>query len=282
MSPHFGYIRVSSVDQNTDRQLDGVQIDRVFKENISGKSKNRPVLQECLNHLREGDTLHVHSMDRLARNLKDLQGIVEELTGRGIKVKFHKENLTFTNDTSPMSTLMLQIMGAVAEFERSLIKERQMEGIQKAKEQGKHLGRKPSLNKKQMEELRTMVENGIPKTEIAKHFKVSRQTIYRQIANMEFIVGQRNHIEGITHALMENQETVSNAAGRTYHQNMRKHLDKVGQALMKSQDTLIHALGGEPDHQKNDSNRTGQSNPNWPSKTGNPSGGGRGNNPPRK
>ncbi len=184
MSPQFGYIRVSTIDQNTDRQLDTIKLDRVFTEKISGKTKNRPVLQECLKHLRSGDTLHVHSMDRLARNLKDLQEIVEELTAKGIVVQFHKENLTFTDDTSAMSKLMLQIMGAVAEFERSLIKERQMEGIQKAKEQGKHLGRKATLNNDQMLELQARVNAGVSKKDVAQEFGISRQTLYRVLARL--------------------------------------------------------------------------------------------------
>ena len=178
MSPQFGYIRVSTVDQNTDRQLDGMKLDRIFTEKISGKTVNRPVLKECLSHLRSGDTLHVHSMDRLARNLKDLQQIVEDLTGKGIKIVFHKENLTFTNDANPMSKLMLQIMGAVAEFERCLIKERQMEGIQKAKAKGVYTGRKPCLNEKQKNAIRQKRAEGFNPTQLAKEFGVSRATVY--------------------------------------------------------------------------------------------------------
>jgi len=184
MSPQFGYVRVSTIDQNTERQLDGVTLDKTFTEKISGKSRQRPVLQQCLEHLRSGDTLHVHSMDRLARNLADLQAIVEELTNQNIIVKFHKENLTFTNDTSPMSRLMLQIMGAVAEFERSLIKERQLEGIAKAKAMGKHLGRQAILNDDQRAALKDMVDSGRSKSEVAKHFGISRQTLYRTLAKL--------------------------------------------------------------------------------------------------
>ncbi|VVS93063.1 recombinase family protein [Desulfoluna spongiiphila] len=99
-----------------------------------------PALQECLEYLTEGDVLHIHSMDRLDRNLMDFQRMVESLTSRDIVIKFRKEHLTFTNDTAPMSRPMLQIMGAVAEFERSLIRERQREGIHKAKQEGRHLG----------------------------------------------------------------------------------------------------------------------------------------------
>ena len=185
MGPQFGYVRVSTVEQNTDRQLDGLNLDKVFTEKISGKSIKRPVLQECLNHLREGDTLHIHSMDRLARNLKDLQAIVENLTTRGILVKFHKENLEFTGESNAVSKLMLQIMGAVAEFERSLIKERQLEGIQKAKEKGKHLGRKPVLSTDQIEELKAMVDSGMEKKAVAQEFGISRQTLYRVLAKLQ-------------------------------------------------------------------------------------------------
>jgi DNA invertase Pin-like site-specific DNA recombinase len=179
MGPNIGYIRVSTVDQNTDRQLDGIHLDQRFEDKVSGSSTKRPKLKECLNFLRSGDTLHVHSMDRLARNLKDLQSIVEGLTAKGITVKFHKENLEFTDDSNAMSKLMLQIMGAVAEFERSLIRERQAEGIQKAKQKGKHLGRKATLNDVQVYELCQMVTDGIQKKDVADHFGISRQTLYR-------------------------------------------------------------------------------------------------------
>ena len=179
MSPNVGYIRVSTVGQNTDRQLDGIELDRRFEEKISGRSTKRPKLQECMNFLRPGDTLHVHSMDRLARNLKNLQEIVEELTAKGVTIRFHKESLEFTSDANPMSTLMLQIMGAVAEFEKSLIHERQAEGIQKAKDKGKHLGRKATLDAEQVKELCQMITDGTPKTDVATHFGISRQTVYR-------------------------------------------------------------------------------------------------------
>jgi DNA invertase Pin-like site-specific DNA recombinase len=185
MGPHIGYIRVSTIDQNTDRQLDGIHLDHRFEEKVSGSSTRRPKLKECLNYLRSGDTLHVHSMDRLARNLKDLQGIVEDLTAKGITVKFHKESLEFTDDSNAMSKLMLQIMGAVAEFERSLIRERQAEGIQKAKQKGKHLGRKATLNCAQVQELCRMVADGMQKKDVADHFGISRQTLYRILKDQQ-------------------------------------------------------------------------------------------------
>jgi len=123
-----GYIRVSTLDQNTSRQeeqLSGFELDRTFIDKASGKDTARPQLQEAIKYCREGDKLIVHSMDRLARNLDDLRAIVRGLTDRGVAVQFVKENLTFIGEDSPMSKLMLSVMGAFAEFERSLIKERQ-------------------------------------------------------------------------------------------------------------------------------------------------------------
>ena len=102
---NVSYIRVSSYDQNTERQLKGLAVDREFKEKASGKDTERPQLKACFEHLRTGDTLHVHSIDRLARNLKDLQEIVEKLTGKGVVVQFHKEGLTFTGDENLMQNL---------------------------------------------------------------------------------------------------------------------------------------------------------------------------------
>ncbi len=182
---NIGYIRVSTVGQNKDRQLDGIDLDKVFQDQISGKAINRPGLKKCLEYIRDGDTLHIHSMDRLARNLKDLQTVVDDLTGHGITVKFHKENLIFDNNANAMSKLLLQVMGAFAEFERALIKERQLEGIAAAQKKGKHLGRKPALNKEQKTEVRAMAMNRIPKTQIAKEFGVSRETIYKALKETE-------------------------------------------------------------------------------------------------
>lgn len=131
-----GYIRVSSVGQNTERQLEGEDLDRVFEEKISAKNANRPVLQDCMSYLRQGDQLHVHSIDRLARNLVDLQNIISTLNGIGVSVHFQKEGLHFTGADNPINKLMLQMMGAFAEFEGNLIHERQAEGIANAKKRG--------------------------------------------------------------------------------------------------------------------------------------------------
>jgi DNA invertase Pin-like site-specific DNA recombinase len=132
----IGYIRVSTVDQNPDRQLEGIKLNKRFIDQCSGKSTDRPQLQLMLDYVREGDTVIVHSMDRLSRNLDNLHQIVNTLTEQKIKIQFIKESLTFTGEDSPMSKLLLSVMGAVSEFERSLIKERQKEGIALAKKRG--------------------------------------------------------------------------------------------------------------------------------------------------
>lgn len=173
-----GYVRVSSLLQNTARQLDEVQLDKVFEDRASGKDTQRPQLVACLAHLREGDTLHVHSMDRLARNVDDLRRLVKDLTARGVAVRFHKEGLTFTGEDSPMANLLLSMLGAVAEFERALILERQREGIAVAKTQGVYKGRKPSLSSVQADELRARAASGESKSELARAFNVSRDTVY--------------------------------------------------------------------------------------------------------
>jgi DNA invertase Pin-like site-specific DNA recombinase len=133
----IGYVRVSTVEQNTNRQLDGVQTDVPYVGHASGKDANRPQLQSLLRSLREGDQVFVHSMDRLARNLMDLRCIVKEITDKGATIQFMKENMQFGGKSDDsMSRLLLNMLGSFAEFERSHIKERQREGIAIAK--GKH------------------------------------------------------------------------------------------------------------------------------------------------
>nr|WP_281206639.1 recombinase family protein [Nocardia shimofusensis] len=173
-----GYIRVSTVDQNTDRQLDGIDVERLFTDKVTGKNAERPALQEMLAFVRDGDTVLVHSMDRLARNLDDLRRLVRQLTDKGVRVEFVKEALTFTGEDSPMATLMLSVMGAFAEFERALILERQREGIAAAKARGAYKGRKPALTTDQVALLRDRAAAGEPKSVLAKEFGVSRETVY--------------------------------------------------------------------------------------------------------
>ena len=149
-----GYERVRTADQNTDHQLQGVATDIVFTDKTSGKDTNRPELERALQYVRTGDVFVIHSMDRLDRNLADLRSIVNQLTSKGVVVKFHKEQPTFTGDDSPMNTLLLNLLGSVAEFERVLIKERQREGIAVAKTKGRYKGGQPNLSPAQADELR--------------------------------------------------------------------------------------------------------------------------------
>jgi DNA invertase Pin-like site-specific DNA recombinase len=174
-----GYKRVSSVDQNEARQLDGVAVDKVFTDKASGKDTKRPQLERALEFLRDGDVLVIHSMDRLARNLDDLRAIVTKLTRRGVSVQFIKESLTFTGDDNAMSILLLSVMGAFAEFERSLIRERQREGIAIAKAKGDvYKGRKPSLSTERAADLRKRAATGENKAALAREFNISRAALY--------------------------------------------------------------------------------------------------------
>ena len=177
----IGYIRVSTSEQNTSRQLEGLDLDRAFTDKASGKDTLRPELESLKQFARDGDTVVVHSMDRLARNLDDLRQIVRMLTKKGVKIQFVKENLIFSGDDSPMANLLLSIMGAFAEFERSLIRERQMEGIALAKQRGVYHGRKPSLSGTDITELRRRVAAGEKKARIARDFKISRETLYKYL-----------------------------------------------------------------------------------------------------
>jgi DNA invertase Pin-like site-specific DNA recombinase len=176
-----GYIRVSSLDQHTERQLQGVELDKVFTDKASGKDTARPQLQAALEFLRGGDLFIIHSMDRLARNLDDLRRIVLNLTAEGVHVQFVKESLTFTGEDSPMSNLLLSMLGAVAEFERNLIRSRQFEGIQLAKKRGVYKGRKPSLTQCQITDLQQRAIAGEKKAVLAREFRISRETVYQYL-----------------------------------------------------------------------------------------------------
>ncbi|MGB8167764.1 MAG: recombinase family protein, partial [Chthoniobacteraceae bacterium] len=156
-------------------------VDRVFTDKASGKDTHRPELDALLTFVRDGDTVVVHSMDRLARNLDDLRRLVQKLTQRGVRIEFVKESLTFTGEDSPMANLMLSVMGAFAEFERALIRERQREGIALAKQRGAYRGRRKSLNSEQMAELKRRVAAGEQKALVARAFGISRETLYQYL-----------------------------------------------------------------------------------------------------
>lgn len=178
-----GYIRVSSVDQNQDRQLADIrgELDRVFEDKCSGGSVKRQGLAQCLKHVRQGDTLYVHSIDRLARNLKDLLGLIEQLVGDGVTVCFRKENLTFTGEQNAFQKLQLQIIGSCAEFEREMIRERQREGIAVARAKGKKFGRKPVINKALKDDIAKAIAAGEAKAAIAHRLGIGRATLYRAL-----------------------------------------------------------------------------------------------------
>jgi DNA invertase Pin-like site-specific DNA recombinase len=173
-----GYVRVSTFDQNVDRQLEGVTLDRCFTDRVSGKDTNRPELTTLIAFVREGDTVVVHSMDRLARNLDDLRRIVQTLTAKRVRIEFVKESLAFTGEDSPMATLMLSVMGAFAEFERSLLRERQREGITLAKQRGAYRGRKKSLSSEQVAQMKHRIAAGEQKAHVAREMGISRETLY--------------------------------------------------------------------------------------------------------
>ena len=176
-------ISICNSAQNTGRQLEGIEVDRIFVDRASGKNTDRPKFQEMLNYDREGDRVIVHSMDRFARSLKDLVTEVDKLVKRGIAIQFVKENITFTAQSTPMDNLMLQLMGAFAQFEREIILERQKEGIKLASSQGKYKGRVHKLKPDQAEALRQDWKEGKypSKMALGQAFGISRQAVYRYL-----------------------------------------------------------------------------------------------------
>lgn len=171
-----GYKRVSSADQNTARQLDGVVLDEVFEDQVSGATIERSALQEMLRFVRKGDTVHVHSIDRLARSLWDLLALVEDFRCRGVQLHFHKEGLVFTSEKNHTQDLMLSMMGAVAQFERSMIRERQAEGIAKAKAAGVYRGRRKTVDD---EAIRAEISGGLSFRKAAEKLGVGLSTVQR-------------------------------------------------------------------------------------------------------
>ena len=181
----IGYVRVSSADQNIDRQLDSENLTVTFVDKASGKNADRPQLQALLaGNWPEGSTVVVHSMDRLARSLSDLLRIVEQLTSKGIAVHFVKECKTFRGDsTDAMDKLMLSMLGAFAEYERTLIRERQREGIAKAKQRGVYKGRTPKITDPAL--LQQIISEatalGAVKKRVANKYGISRETLYKYL-----------------------------------------------------------------------------------------------------
>lgn len=191
-----GYIRVSSLDQNTIRQLDGIRLDKTFTDKLSGKDTNRPQLLDCIAYVRDGDTLHVHSIDRLARNAKDLLDLVEQFLTKGTTIRFVKNNLTFSPDSKDhMAKLQLTMLAAFAEFERELIRERQREGISIAKAAGKYTGRR-RIGEDVIAEARRRADAGEPVAHLAKEMKISRETLYRYGVKSTLPFGRPTRVVG--------------------------------------------------------------------------------------
>lgn len=181
-----GYARVSSKDQNLERQTELLRKEGVFslyEDRMTGSTRQRPGLEEALRYVRKGDQLIVTSMDRLARSLSDLHSIVNDLTARGVSVKFLKEGQVYSKDSTPVAKLMLGLLGSVAEFERSIIRERQAEGIARAKERGVYKGRAKVLTAEQVEQARKWIDEGVPKAEVARRMKIGRTTLYSYLTH---------------------------------------------------------------------------------------------------
>lgn len=176
------YRRVSTIDQKTDRQLPDEKFDKEFEDKASAKDVDRPALTALLDFVREGDTIVVHSIDRLARNLVDLEGIIQQINDDGATVEFRKERLVFSGGDDPMQTLMLHVMGAFAQFERSMVRERQREGIAAAKSAGKRIGRPSGLSENQIKSLKAKRAKGVEVRKLMDQFNLSRASVYRLTA----------------------------------------------------------------------------------------------------
>lgn len=190
------YLRVSSAGQNFARQLEAVgNCDQIFTEKQSGKSAtDRPQLHALIRHVRHGDYVVVASMDRLARSVIDLNDIVQQITGdpaehteqrprKGASIEFLKERLTFVpGHADAMAAFQLNMIGAFAQFERELIRQRQAEGIAAAKKRGVYKGRPRVLDSEQVRSVRADVLAGTPKAEVAREHGISRSTLYRYVS----------------------------------------------------------------------------------------------------
>ena len=173
-----GYSRVSDITQSLERQ-DLVGCERIFEEKLSGASADRPALQDMIAFVRSGDEVVVHSIDRLARNLMDLQSIIKELNDKGVTIHFISESLSFSDDGgNAFQTLQLQMLGAFAQFERTMIRKRQAEGIAKAKAKGVYAKRKRTVNP---DKIKQLFDDGLTKAAIARQLSISRMSVYRSL-----------------------------------------------------------------------------------------------------
>lgn len=184
MGKVFVYKRVSTVEQNLDRQLPDFEADVVMEEKLSAKDMNRPQLEMLLNVLSDGDEVHVHELSRLARSVKDLIDIVNKVVTSGASIKFHKEGLEFLPDTksNPFQSLMLNLLGSIAQFERDLMLERQREGISIAKAKGVYKGKQSKFSDEDFKRIKAEFIETTDKTKLAKKWGISRSYLY-QVGN---------------------------------------------------------------------------------------------------
>lgn len=182
---NVGYVRVSSIQQNTERQLADIPLDKVFTEKASGKNAEREQLNALLNYVREGDTVHVHELSRLGRNVRDLLTIIEELKEKGASIHFHKERLVAGADEDAVSRMMLNVLASVAQMEREMMLERQAEGYAAAKAAGRIVGRG---NGKAVDRIGIVsaLAGGGSIRQVAKDFGISTQTVQRIKKEQEF------------------------------------------------------------------------------------------------
>jgi DNA invertase Pin-like site-specific DNA recombinase len=177
---NIAYIRVNTSGQNTTHQLKGVAFDQAFEDKVSGKESDRPALNAMIKFLREGDVVHIHDLSRLGRNLKELRELIDEIMSKGATVKFHKEKLTFSDSSDDADKRLLNMLGAVYEFERELMLERQVDGqlddIVMAKVEGEYKGRKASIDN---DEILALLDSGMSIRNVAAKLSLGVSTIQR-------------------------------------------------------------------------------------------------------
>lgn len=181
MGKRYAYKRVSTLEQNLDRQLPDFNADVVLEEKISAKDTKRPKLEMLLEVVGKGDEIHIHELSRLARSVQDLIDIVQQVVSKGASIKFHKENLEFAPDKKANSfqSLMLNLLGSIAQFERDLMLERQREGISIAKQKGVYKGRQSKFTENDLQRIRSEFASAKNKAKLASKWGISRSYLYQ-------------------------------------------------------------------------------------------------------